>query len=307
MQDLKTKPIDDLARIIARRLETLHMGGRLRDKTGAPVNSTGTGIPLSTIDREEIFLAARCGVICAKHREDDFLAQWRAASREARAALYRITKCPTFSTRAAAITGGERARERFEETLPEAEISERARLDFNPPDREEKPFAVLYRGARSALLEHWRHKTAFAHYNRIAKDFRASMELLSKLARDSRDGRFVLAHGRGRNKAEQNRIERLHQCVLHGRRILEISKPRDRAPRREAIGALAPRATGTAQAAKIIIIGGRASSRAPLTAFDWEATQAARDLAKNFPSIARKIAPRATRGEIESLAAHFHA
>ena len=66
MQDLHLKPIDDLARIIASRLEMLHMGGRLRDKEGNACNSTGTGIPLSTIDREELFLAARCGIIAAK-------------------------------------------------------------------------------------------------------------------------------------------------------------------------------------------------------------------------------------------------
>jgi len=299
MQDLHLKPIDDLARIIASRLEMLHMGGRLRDKEGNACNSTGTGIPLSTLDREELFLAARCGIIAAKWRKDDFLSQWRAASREARAALYRITKCPTFSTRRQAITGGERARERFEETLPEADISERARLDFNPPDQEEKSFDKLYKGARLALLEHWKSKMAFSPYPRAAYDFSASMETLSTLARDARDGNFTLPHGRGRDKKLQNKIERLAHCVQRGRHILELENAKPAPARREA-----PRASGKR---RIVMIGGRASVKDPLTAFDWEATQAARDLAKNFPRIAEKITPRATRAEMESLAARFNA
>ncbi len=86
MQDMHLKYIYDLACIIVSRLEMLHMGGRLRDKEGNACNSTGTGIPLSTIDREELFLAARCGIIAAKWRKDDFLFQSRAASREAHAA-----------------------------------------------------------------------------------------------------------------------------------------------------------------------------------------------------------------------------
>lgn len=134
MQDIHLKPINDLTCIIASRLEMLHMGGRLRDKEGNACNSTGTGIPLSTIDREELFLAARCGIIAAKWRKDDFLSQWRAASREARAALYRELPIARHFPRAGkrspeASAQGSDSRKRFpRRTFPNARGSTSIRL-----------------------------------------------------------------------------------------------------------------------------------------------------------------------------------
>jgi len=125
----------------------------------------------------------------------------------------------------------------------------RARLDFNSPDEEEKSFDKLYKGARLALLEHWKSKMAFSPYPRAAYDFSASMETLSTLARDARDGNFTLPHGRGRDKKLQNKIERLAHCVQRGRHILEQEKAKPAPARQET-----PRAS---RKTRVVMIGGR--------------------------------------------------
>ena len=307
MQPLESKSLDDLARIIASRLEMLHMGGRLYDKEGKPMNATGTGIPLSKIDKEEIFLAARAGIIAGRHLEESFLEIWRRAAREARRALYRITKCPTFSSRARAITAGEKAREHFEETLEDelSAIAEEDRLDFSAPDEDQVSFAAQYRSARTALIEYWSHRLAFANYNRGKHDFRGMLATLSRLARDARDGRFTLPRGKHRDKKDINRLERLARAIVKGRVILGMETPAESPTRRASIGAIAPHSSGTAQARATIVLKARGSARAPLTAFDWEGTTAAMTLHKRFPKIAEKIAPRATRADLESLAKRF--
>jgi hypothetical protein len=128
---------------------------------------------------------------------------------------------------------------------------------------------------------------------------------LSRLARDARDGRFTLPRGKHRDKKDINRLERLARAIVKGRVILGMETPAESPTRRASIGAIAPHSSGTAQARGTIVLKARGSARAPLTAFDWEGTTAAMTLHKRFPKIAEKIAPRATRADLESLAKRF--
>ena len=266
--------INKLARRIASRLEQLHVCGKAHDKTGNPVSIAQTvplksrklatpdnapksrALPLSPEDREELFLAARAGLIQAKRQAEEKGEQielrdaWRLAASQARAALYRLTKEPTFASRKRAETAGTKANARFLETCNPEELENPEPLAFDT-DHEGNAVAFWksYRASATALVEFWQAKIAgFHNYNRAMHDFTLQLRTLAKIARDSRDGTFTFPAEKTARNTEYKRLARIAENIQAGRALL--NGKRDKV-RRALIGAPIAQAQGIRQAREL--------------------------------------------------------
>lgn len=224
--------LNEIARIVARRIAHLHEAGRAYENKGgksAPpeerilANPTGSGIPLSNQDLLELQAEALAALLEAAGLDFDDAKAFRFASNRCRRALYQRLKSPVFDDEAQARKQGARAHRLFITQLEEEAEAEGRALAEEAFDafsaREESSPRARYASALRALSTCY----AFADYSRAKKDLREARGLLRALAEGLQSGARPFSFNRKDKESEafRKRLEKLARKIARGRELME--------------------------------------------------------------------------------------
>ncbi|MEA3209047.1 MAG: hypothetical protein QOE70_2104 [Chthoniobacter sp.] len=261
-------------------------GKRVRVKAHA-----GTGNSLSEQDTRELYLAARAGIVEKLMQGDCPLSvAWISGARAARKCLYMATREQTFSSRERAITAHDKAREYAFGESRETDQMSLARWAQALSESDATPNAIVrkaYARARRALRVFYAGRK---NYPRKAFDYARDVETLRELARTIWQGGILRASVRERGKGEYERLRQFGERMQSAFQCLDASVSNASETRETR----ATRATPSARATMELPSG--------------RAEHCAYDLARGHNHHAEFLLgrKRATRAEVESLAAMFN-